>query len=251
MVQNALIPLGMGQNADEPRASHVPQQIIQGNVHFVRQLEQNIPAVVSQRQNLALADPVDQIGLHPDLGPRQHVQGNVVLVEKFAKMGRLGSDRWAVELAVRAQLMRRNDRRTDAVGDCGSCHCQGFIPRRRAVVHARQHVAVCVDEGLANGHDGSSTARRRAVAGRRRFFDIAATPGGIALRGPRAVGVGCSSARIHRVAAFRRPMGSGDLSLAVVLAKCFCATDGRVGASDGRRVTGGSRSWPHVKNQGT
>ena len=130
-----------------PAAFSSGEQAVERNVEFVRQFEQDVPAVIGQRENFALPDQSRSCPTSiRTSAPGSTASG--ISCSASSSDNSLGplADRVAVVLGKAAQLMRRDDDRVDAVGHRHARHGQRLVPALGAVVDARQQMAVNVDE---------------------------------------------------------------------------------------------------------
>ena len=71
-----------------PAALQLREQAVERDVDFVRKFEQDVPAVIGQREDFSLPHQRDHARLDPDVGPRQDRQRNLMLGQQLRPVPR-------------------------------------------------------------------------------------------------------------------------------------------------------------------
>lgn len=143
---DAAVPLGVGEDADEPLSAESCQQWLERDVGVVREFEQHVSAPIRQSHHLALLDQLGKFRLDADVGPGNHGDIDTVALDghpqtRYALANRLGGD-----MTVAAQLMRCGNQAVRPVGFGHPGHGDRLGEVGRAIVDPGHDVAVDIDE---------------------------------------------------------------------------------------------------------
>ena len=162
----------MGEDRHVARNLQIEEHLIYPRRRdVVRRLDEDV-ARVGQRQHASVTELRNAVRCNVIVCPRNELQRNVRLVESSLQLADGGANPAIRVLIETGQNVRRACDHGDAVGDERARHIQCCVHIGRAVVDAREDVAVQVDHRLGPAllgarKLGSSRPERTRPAGRR------------------------------------------------------------------------------------
>jgi len=117
-----LIPFWVREYRDHVDALQAVKDGFQGKVDFMWEFQQYVPAMICQREGVATAQAIDQLGLNTNIRTRHYSQWNISLLYPSLKLCGFFSNHLTAIIFKHSQLMGRHNDGPDAANRGHTSH---------------------------------------------------------------------------------------------------------------------------------